>query len=490
MKTFAALALFTFQIQALLASPYRVENIALPESCPPEVGAIDFAPDGTFFVVLRRGDVFRATPQPDSTKWDWQHFATGFHNGCGIDALSRDKIRVTQMAEFTEATDTNQDGTADQYRAFASGWGLSGNYHETNAITDDGNGGYYLAIGTASHNGPTAEHTLGEYSEFGRRGRNFAAVKWKGTTLHCDAQGNLTPFCYGFRMHNGIHRDPEGNLWCGDNQGDWRATTPLYFLEKNKFYGHPNSLVWDPSWPADKDPLATFRDDLEAYNQHRTLPAVQIPHKEMNRSAGEPFIIPDTFPHFPGQMLLPDNNSTRITRIMLEKVNGQWQGACTHFLDGGGLRSGNHRVRFSPDGQQLYIGQTVRGWGAPAEGIQRLTAKKSEQPFDIEKFEITPNGFKLTFTQELPETLNSSTFQFQSFTYQSKWTYGSPQENKLIHPVTQHKQLDPQTISLQLQDFVPGKVYQLNLPALKSKSGETIQNRLFYYTANTLPGKA
>ena len=479
-------------LSLLLATPlcadnYQVENIVLPKDCPPEVGGIDFSPDGTFFVVLRRGDVFRATPSADPNNWDWQLFATGFHNGCGIDAVSKDKVRITQMAEFTEATDTDGNGSADEYSVFASGWGLSGNYHETNTLTSDGKGGYYIAVGTASHNGPTAEHTLGEYSKFGRRGRNFASVKWRGTTLHCDAEGNLTPFCYGFRMHNGIHLDTEGNLWCGDNQGDWRATTPFFHLQKDAFYGHPSALVWDPAWPADKDPLATYRDDLEAYNKHRTLPSVQIPHQEMNRSAGEPYQIPDTFPHFPGQMLLPDNNSQRITRLMLEKVNGKFQGACTHFLNSKKLRSGNHRLRFSPDGKELYVGQTVRGWGSPAEGLQRITPWENEEPFDISKFEITPDGFKLTFTADLAKPLEKKDLKFKSFTYQSRWTYGSDPENKQANPLKLLKQIDARTVAVTLENFAAGRVYQLNLARLTSTGKQEIQNTLFYYTANEIP---
>lgn len=470
----------------LMAAPYQVEDIKFPPNVPPEVGAIDFAPDGTLFAVLRRGDVMRATPKKDPSNWEWELFATGFHNGCGIDAVSRDKVRVTQMADFTEATDINKDGTADQYRVFAAGWGLSGNYHETNTIAHDGKGGYYIAVGTASHNGPTAEHTLGEYSKFGRRGRNFASVKWKGCTLHADASGKVTPFCYGFRMHNGIHLDSAGNLWCGDNQGDWRATTPLYYLEKGNFYGHPSALVWDERWPTDKDPLLTYREDLDAYNKHRTLPSVQLPHGEMNRSAGEPYEIPKAFPHFPGQMLLPDNNSKRISRIMLEKVNGKFQGACTHFLNGGGLRSGNHRIRFSPDGKQIYVGQTVRGWGKEAEGLQRITPTGPE-PFDITAFQITPKGFKLTFTRELEKEITEKDLRFKSFTYQSKWTYGSPQEDKQDHKIAEVKQLDGKAVEVTLENFKAGRVYQLDLQKLKAKDGDEIQNRLFYYTANEVP---
>lgn len=470
-----------------VAAPYQVDDIKLPAGTPPEVGAIDFAPDGTLFVALRRGDVVRAMPAKDPGKWQWETFATGFHNGCGIDVVSRNQIRVTQMAEFTEATDTDQDGRADRYRSFASGWGLSGNYHETNTLTGDGNGGYYIAVGTASHNGPTAEHTLGEYSKFGRRGRNYSAVKWRGCTLHCDAEGNLTPFCYGFRMHNGIHRDSAGRLWCGDNQGDWRATTPLYHLKQGNFYGHPSSLVWDERWPKGEDPLATYREDLDAYNKHRTMPAVQVPHKEMNRSAGEPYEIPQSFPHFAGQMLLPDNNGTRITRIMLEEVNGVMQGACTHFLNGGGLRSGNHRVRFSPDGRSFYVGQIVRGWSREAEGLQRITPLDDEEPFDIKMMKVRADGFELRFTQELKEALKSGDLTFRSFIYQSKWTYGSPQENQRENAVRSVKMEDGKTAVVHLDGMESGRVYELKLSELKDKDDGKIQNRVFYYMANMLP---
>jgi hypothetical protein len=186
-------------------------------------------------------------------------------------------------------------------------------------------------------------------------------------------------------------------------------------------------------------------------------------------------------------MLLPDNNSTRVTRIMLEEVGGQFQGACTHFITTDKLRSGNHRIHFSPDGQQIYLGQTVRGWGQLAEGLQRITPKNEEEPFDITAFEITPQGFKLTFTHPLAETPAKEDLKFRSFTYQSRWTYGSPQENEAENPVESLTAPDEKTLEVNLKDFAAGRVYQLDLPKLKSKDGTEIQNQLFYYTANQLP---
>lgn len=469
---------------ALQADPaLRVEDILLPKDSPAEVGGIDFAPDGTLFVVLRRGDVFRAPPVSDPAGFQWSMFATGFHNGCGIDAVSSSKVRVTEMSEMTEAEDTNGDGRADRYRRFASGWGLSGNYHETNSLAADGHGGYYLAIGTASFNGPTFRYTLGDYSALGRRGRNFSSVQWRGWVLHADAQGKLTPFASGFRMHNGICVDADGGVWCSDNQGDWKATTPVYHIRKGKFYGHPSSLNWDPGWPADKDPLKTFHDDLAAYDKARTEAAVLVPYKEMNRSGGEPIIIPETFPWFSGQMLLPDNNGQRITRILLEKVNGEYQGACTHFLNGGGLRSGNHRIRFSPDGKQIYVGQTVRGWGSPSEGLQRLTPLTEQAPFDIQTVRIQADGFAVELTRAPQGEIGNLTVK--SYTYRPNWNYGGDKKDMRDHPAK--VTIDGNTLRLVIDQFAAGRVYDLILPAMRSADGETLRNTLVSYTAHALP---
>lgn len=464
---------------------YRVEDIKLPTDAPPEVGAIDIAADGTLFVVLRRGDVFRAKPVADPKAFQWQLFASGFDNGCGIDVVSPTKIRVTQMAEMTEAEDTDGDGQADRFSRFAHGWGLSGNYHETNALTRDGKGGYFIAVGSASYSGPTFEHTLGTFSAAGRRGRNYSAVKWKGWVLHFDSSGNLTPWASGFRMANGIYQDSGGELWSGDNQGDWKATTPLYHIEKGKFYGHPSSLVWDPAFTKSKDPLAYYRADLDAYNKDRTKAAIEIPHTEMNRSAGEPMEIPAGSP-FAGQMIMPDNNGTRVTRLMVEKIGDTWQGACTHFIKDHGLRSGNHRARFTADGKQLYLGQTVRGWGVPAEGLQRVTFL-GPVPFDIERIRILPDGFKVSFTGKIPDILKEAEkWTVSSFFYQSKWTYGSDKEDKKKHKIRVTAD-GTNAVRIQVDGLAAGRVYSLQLPACSAPDGSPLQNTLAFYTANKLP---
>ena len=105
----------------------------------------------------------------------------------------------------------------------------------------------------------------------------------------------------------------------------------------------------------------------------------------------------------------------------------------------------------------------------------------------ITAFKITSQGFKITFTRELEKDLAAKDLKFKSFMYQSKWTYGSPQENMTDNKVQSVKHLSAKTVEVTLDRFKPGRVYQLDLEELKSKDGDEIQNRLFYYTANQLP---
>ncbi len=483
------LALSALPLQAgKFKDVYHLDDIALPDGSPPEVGGLAFGPKGDLYVVLRRSDVFRAKPTDDPGAFEWSLFASGFRNGCGLDVPEAGKIVVSQMAELTSATDSDGDGSADQYRNEADIWGLSGNYHETNTLTPDGKGGYFIALGTAPHNGPTFFHTKGEYSKLGRRGRNFSSVKYCGWILHLDKEGEVTPWASGFRMANGIYTDPDGETWASDNQGDWKAATPFYHIEKGNFYGHPSSLNWDKDWPADKDPLLTYRNALDAYNKRRSKPAVIIPY-DTCRSGAEPIMIPrdGSFGEtYAGQYLLPDNNSDRMCRIFMEKVKGTFQGMVTRFIQGDGIHTGNNRLAFSPDGKTLYIGQTVRGWGHPSEGLQRITYGDGDV-FDLVSMNITPGGFRLNFSEDFGD-FDAEKIKVTSATYQPKWTYGSPPQNKKTHGITASKQVDGDSLEIEIDGLeAGGRVYTIRIPDVKSKDEETVYQQKFSYTVHEIP---
>ena len=156
MKTNWLLALpALFYSLILCGENYRLENLPFPNDLPPEIGDLAFDKDGNLYACLRRGDVLVSKPQKDLSKLEWKVFATGLHNVMGMEILAPGKIVVSQMAELTLIEDTDGNGVADLYRNLCSDFGISGNYHETNAICPDGAGGFFIALGTASHNGPT-----------------------------------------------------------------------------------------------------------------------------------------------------------------------------------------------------------------------------------------------------------------------------------------------------------------------------------------------
>lgn len=481
-------------VSALFAESYRVEAINMPGNIAPEVGDLDFTPEGELVVSLRRHGILMANPTTDPAAFHWRVFAAdSLHNPTGLDVISGREVLVSQMQELTRITDTDGDGVADLFENVADDWGVTGNYHESIAITRDGGDGWYLAIGTASHNGPTFYHTRGEFAPFGRTGRNFAAGPWKGWVVHSDAEGNITPFAKGFRAHNGIFRDSQGRIWATDNQGDWRGTSPLYHVEEGKFYGHPSALIWDKAFTTNisKDPLQLYIDDWDAYEAHRTPAAVEFPHGLMNNSPSEP-VIDDTagqFGPFAGQMLIGDIAGPRITRVMLEEVGGEMQGACVTFISGD-IGGGNNRLVFSPDGTQLYVGQTFRGWTRDStDGVKRVTFT-GETPFEVQKISITKTGFKLTFTKPVDAATLSqlSNYKTQSYWYKSHYHYGSPQHDVTDLKVTNARvSTDGRTVDLTIPGIEPKRIVQFDLGAdLVATDGSTIGNPTICYTVRKL----
>ena len=486
MKLFFVFLLGFYCIANASTSSYQIENIAFPDDMPPEIGGLAFDKNGNLYACLRRGDVLVTKPGKDPNSTEWKVFATGLHNPMGMELIGPGHIVVTQMAEFTEIIDTDQDGVADRYNNLASDFGISGNYHETNAICTDGEGGFYIALGTASHNGPTFFTPRGEYSKDGRRGRNFSSNDLRGWVVRYHKDGKLTPFASGFRMHNGITRSPDGEIWCGDNQGDWRGGSPIYHVKPGSFNGHPSSLVWDPDLDGFGTPIFLPRkmlDDL--YNK----PALQLHRTTMN-SCGEPFIIEsEKFGPFNGQMLLPDENGRRITRIMLEKVDGAWQGASTLFLNTKELRAGGVRIVMDASKKTIYYASTARGWQRPDEGLQRITYN-GKTPFQIKDCKLTTRGFKLWFTLPLaePEKLKDQ-ISVQSFRYEYGYRYGSSDKDKKDHKVM--KLIGEGPVEIVVDQLEPSRIFEIRFDEkLRAENGQLMTDlnapAKIHYTLNRL----
>jgi glucose/arabinose dehydrogenase len=415
---------------------YQVKPVPFTKGVDQEVGGIDVLPDGRLVVCFHHGEIRLFQPKDET----WTVFAHGLHEPLGIVAESPSSFVVMQRPELTRVSDTDGDGKADFYETLCDDFGMTGNYHEFAfgpVRTPDGH--YLVSLNVASNGAPVREEIRGEWLELGlsredfkkpwgsvkrEAGRMYSRAPYRGWVVKVDPQsGEMTPWASGFRSPNGLGYDAEGRLFVTDNQGDWRGTSPLYHVEKGKFYGHPASLPWEKGYqgPAPLDiPIA----ELE---KRRTPTAVWFPQGSMANSPTQPLLIPEGFGPFAGQLLVGEMNRARIVRVMLEKVNGVVQGACTPFLDDSGLARGVNRLAFGPD-QTLWTGHTHLSW-AGGEGMSRITWNPKGRFQDVQDISLQPQGFELEFLQPVsPEELKQVTLRRYTFAYHA--AYGSPEKEK------------------------------------------------------------
>jgi len=268
-------------------------------------------------------------------------------------------------------------------------------------------------------------------------------------------------------------------------------TSSLYHVRKNNFYGHPASLVWKKDWK-NRDP---FNAPISELDKMRTQAAVLFPQGIMANSPSQPLVdmTKGKFGPFSGQLFIGEMNRDRILRVMLEKVGGEYQGACIPFMDGHGLRVGNNRLAFAPDGS-LWIGQISFGGWVGESGMQKIVFS-GITPMDVYTMSLTSNGFDLTFTQPVDATTvtNLANYKIRSYRYEYKKKEieeGIDVANQVdVNDVRiNHIELsqDGKKVSLIIDSLKPGFIYELKLGDIKGSTGQPLSNKLICYTLNKL----
>lgn len=474
---------------------YRVEMVPTPRGIAPEVSAIAFTADGQLAACFRRGYVYLMNPATST----WRKFAAGFQTPLGILPGKKGEFFIGHLPELTHVVDTDGDGVADLYETIADGWGMSGNYHEfAYGPLRDAEGNFYVSLGCASNNAKPRTPVRGELTERGRRAKerkdglvssvmHYSPVPYRGCVLKIAPDGRLIPFATGFRQPNGMTFNSEGELFVTDNQGDWVGTSPLYHVTQGGFYGHPASLNWDQALQG-KDPVEI---PIEELVKRRRMPAIRFPQNDMAGSTAQPLFdaTKGKFGPYAGQLFVAEWTYPRILRADLEKIGGEYQGACFLFIDGSGLRTGNNRIAFAPDGRSLYVAQTSRIWGS-AEGLQRVVWS-GKAPMDILRMRLTTTGFELTFTKPAdPETAKvPSSYSISHYYYLYHAQYGSPKTDVTPVKVTAVSvSSDGLRVSLTLEKLVPGRVYELRPGRIKAADGDALVTKIAAYTLNRLKG--
>lgn len=451
---------------------YAVDYLPTPAGERLEVGGMDFLPDGRLAVSTRRGQVWLVSEAlaEDPAAARFELFAEGLQEGLGL-AVVEGELYVLQRGELSSLHDDDGDGRCDRVDTISDDWGLSGNYHEfAFGLPRDDEGNFYVGL------------NLGFFDPEWWHGKSKA--EWRGWILSIAPDGTTTPFACGFRSPCGVARNVAGDLFVTDNQGDWIASSPIYHVREGRFYGHPASLEWTREYRNSQ----TLASDTVPPAAERTPPALWLPYK-WSRSTGN--LIEDAsggkFGPFAGDLLVAELTNGMVLRAQLERVRGEYQGACWPLRQRVGSVA---RLLQAPDGT-LFAGLTNRGWGGlpPSDGIAHVRWT-GETPMEMRRVHLLQDGFEIAFTKPVAAEveLAPEDVQLTQYDYDYWWEYGSPERATHAVPVTS-LELSPDrtTLTLHTAGLTPAMCARCVVSDVVADDGAPLLHPEFSYTINQLP---
>ncbi len=457
---------------------YRITDVPMPPDAVLEAGSLLWLADGRLVVGTRRGEIYFATgadatpPAPV-----WKLFATGLTEVLGL-AWRDGVLYATQQGEVTRLRDTDGDARADRFETMSDAWAWGGEHEFTFGSGFDRDGAIWTVHGlTDSY---TSERLFRGWAL-----RHFPDGRW-------EAMGS------GLRSPGGIAFNPAGDAFYAESQGPWNSSCSLKHLRPGGFMGHPISNKWYDQAPnmGPRPPDPVSNDDnrrhlYAAANPQYVLPAVILPYKKMGQSASAVMLDQSAgkFGPFAGQFFVADYTLSLVMRAELEKVNGQYQGACYPFRQGfaTGLIGGSLTER-----GQIFVGGSKRGWpvrGLSEKALQRLDWT-GKVPFEIQTMRVKPDGFELRFTLPVDPVSagDPESYSLETFTHHFYGAYGGPEiEQADQRIVSATPSSDGFTVRLIVNKLVVGHIHELHLPGVLDHKGQHLLHDVAYYTLNQIP---
>ncbi|WP_162051920.1 c-type cytochrome [Pontibacter pamirensis] len=482
---------------------FKIMRISSPEGTLLEVGGLTVLPNGNLGVSTRRGDIF-IVENPTSAQPFFRKFASGLHEVLGL-AYKDGALYAAQRGELTKMTDTNNDGKADLFETVYA-WPLSGNYHEYSfgpKIAPDGS--FFVSANLGFPNPWWHAKSL---------------VPMRGWMMRITEDGKMEPWATGLRSPAGLGMI-DGEMFYSENQGDWVGSGGIWHVKKGAFTVHPGGLRWadrldspvklkqeqifskikpreefDDSGEPVKPENVQNEDFVTMYDMKEELPGLQtpavwLPHGILGISNSEIVKIPEeNFGPFGGQLLVGDQGQSKIMRVVMEKVNGEYQGVAFDFR--GGFQSGVLRMAWAPDGS-LFVGETSRGWGAAGDanqGLQRLVWN-NKLPFEMRTVKAMPDGFEIEFTKPVDRksAADIASYGVESFIYKYHAVYGSPPVNMATLPIKGVKvSEDGMKARLIVDNLRKGYIHHIKLDGVRAKDNYySLVHPTGYYTLNNVP---
>ena len=460
--------------------------------------ALTWLSDRRLALTSLKGHVFLARDTNGDGVEDRLHvFERGLAAPYGILASDNDLL-VSHKPELIRLTDKGgksdpSDGRASARSVLASGWGYTDNYHDwTCGIVRDKAGNLYVGLG----------------SDYSQPNRPKEHARWRGKVVRISPKGKVTPVGHSFRYPTGLAMNGAGDIFVTDNQGVQNTFNEINHLKDDRYYGVPSRH--------EKNRKAAI-----------TPPAIQVPHP-WTRSVNGIFFLPTNwraagvslrrktdstkdskqlggltpaarrvYQAFAGHGIGCEYDSRFLIRFTLQKVGGEYQGACYAFSrPGKGLGKSNFLGPLcggvAPDGA-IYIGSIYdSGWlgGRNTGDIVRLVPN-GKLPNGIRELRVTKDGFAIDFIKPVDRTAASKPDNYTISGYTRVWkgSYATPDSGR--HTLKVAKAVlsrDGKTVRL----TVPGRragqyVYDVTCGKIGTKDQSELWPATGYYTLHRIP---
>lgn len=410
--------------------------------------------DGRLFVASwKTGEILTVDdPSGDVKNTRFVDFGRGLFQDAFSMLAGDDGLYVLHRRNLTRLVDTDGDGVADRFdRVAALPHGIADTYDYGYGLTRDKAGNFVISFA------PHANHQL----------------SGSGGALRLIPGEVPREVAYGFRNPLGWSSGPEGEIFFTDNQGEWVATNKLCHLVEGRFYGYPN----------------------QAQKSHASLPpgkaAVWVPYAWAHSINGVTYDNSGgKFGPFAGQFFLAELMfGGAIIRADVEKVNGQYQGACFPFWGKGLL--GPESLAFDPKGHLYVGGITEPGWMAQPDRGAVFRIDYTGQPlFEMRTIRALPRGFRVIFTTAIERSaaVRPESYRLERYRYELTGSYGSPELDRTPVPIERVVVADDGlSADLFTAPLVTDRIYLLTASGVRSADGKPLLNPAGAYTLNEVP---
>lgn len=431
---------------------YTVDTVAVPFDNPYRAliftSGHDFFSDGRAAVSAIHGDVWLVDGlDVDLDAVTWKRFATGLFQPLGVKIVN-DQVYVIGRDQITRLHDKNADGEADFYENFSNGYLTSTHGHDfVTCLETDPQGNFYFAHGA------------------------------EGVLRVPPSGGNATVVATGLRNPNGLGVGPQGMITAAPQEGEWTPVSNIAVVHDGDHFGYKGPKVTDRR-PLGYDP-----------------PLCWIPRLMDNSSGGQVWATGNRWGPLNGQMLHLSFGQCRAMLVLMEEVDGQWQGGAVSLP--WNFQSGAMRGRMHPIDGQLWV-TGLKGWTTRAADdgcLQRVryTGKPVYVPTAVKHY---TNGIALTFTAPLdPEIAQDpDSYHGEQWNYLWSQAYGSADYKPSAPGIEGHDPLeivsatlqpDGRTVFLEIKDLRP--VMQIKIDyQLTAADGHEFRNT-YYGTLNRVP---